>query len=277
MKLEKIKHVIYTPELESSAFVQSARECAANCIPVIDARSAVYAATGICAQNKEMVAVCLDAGNASRSAFSGMTEAYYRNLPVILITIGSGVDYSRELKDVVYGHYVVNSEDQIEVLLETKLPIHIELKVSDKKVEAYDCKDIYAAFGKALDKDDYLYIGQGIEEPKQPLGCKVVKGGMPDCFDGAMANVLGASLAKKHKRYIGLISEDEYIHDINTLGNIHVNDSLMFVVVAKKTNKVNESYAKSLGFEVCIVQKKEIAAAVDSMAHNDKKTVVFVV
>lgn len=127
-----------------------------------------------------------------------------------------------------------------------------------------------------MTEDDYLYIGQGLCKPEQKFPCKVVNGGLPDCLDGAMANVLGASLAKKHKRYIGLISEEEYVHDMNTLGNIHINDSLMFVVVAQKVNEALENYGKSLGFEVCIMREKEIETVAERLIHNNKKTVLFV-
>lgn len=273
---EKVKHLVFTPDLNSSALVQEAKAHAVECIPVLDARSAVYVATGICAQNKEIVVVCLDSGNASRSAFSGMTEAYYRALPVVLITCGTKLDYSKELNDVVYGHYVVQTQDQIEQHLETKLPIHIEWVTAGVEIFPHSCERIYDCFRKVVNDEVYLYVGQGVCAPKRDLPCKVVKGGMPGCLDGAMANVLGASLAKRHKRYIGLISEEEYTHDINTLGNIHINETLMFVVVTANANMVLENYAKSLGFTVYTVQEKELEPVVERLVHSSKKTVLFV-
>ena len=80
--------------------------------------------------------------------------------------------------------------------------------------------------------------------------CKIVEGGMSNCHEGAMANVLGASLAKIHRRYIGLITEEEFIHDMNTLGNININDSLLYIVAVHEMNLTLKNYAKSLGFEV---------------------------
>lgn len=272
-----IKHMIYTPELESSTLICFARESGIDCISVIDARSAVYVATGISAQNKEIVAVCLDSSNVSRSAFSGMTEAYYRNLPIVLITYGKKLDYSKELNDVVNGHYKIHSIDQIESLLGAKLPVHIELQETVEDVPAYDGRKLYQFLRNVLDSNDYLYVGQCVNVPNQALSCKVIKGGMPDCLDGAMANLLGASLVKKHKRYIGLISEEEYIHDMNTLGNIHINDSLMFVVIVRKENAVLEDYAKSLDFTVCTAREGELSDSfINSLVCNGKKTVLFV-
>lgn len=276
MTFEKIKYLVFTPELKDSGFVQSAINYNVPCIPVIDARSAVYVATGISAQNREVVVVCLDSGNTSRSAFSGLTEAYYRNLPVVLITFGSKLDYSKELRDVVYGHYIVRFQDQINELLETKLPIHIEWQTASTKTSVYRSKKIYDSLKKILDKEVYLYIGQGIDIPEQTFSCRVVRGGMINCLDGAVANVLGASLAKKHKRYIGLISEEEYVHDLNTLGNIHINDMLMFIVVVQKTSAMLEGYAKSLGFKVYTTQEKEMEISVRNLIFNGKKTVLFV-
>ena len=97
--MDRVTTLIYTEDLENISFVQECKSKGISCISVVDARSAVYVATGISAQNQNKIAVCVDAGNASRSAFSGMTEAFYRQLPVALITVGKKLDYTRELND----------------------------------------------------------------------------------------------------------------------------------------------------------------------------------
>lgn len=253
--MDRITTIIYTEDLENISFVQECKSRGANCIPVVDARSAVYVATGICAQNQSTVVVCVNAGNASRSAFSGMTEAFYRKLPVALITVGRKLDYTRELNDVIARHCTALNYDDVLVQLNGELPAHIELIEKNPEYKKNRCDALQILLGSALDEDMYLYISSGMEKSDVHHAGKVVYGGMPDCYEGAMANVLGASLTRKRKKYVGLISENEFIHDINTLGNINMNDSICYIVVAQKKNKMILDYAAAMKFETCEVKE----------------------
>lgn len=247
--MDRVTTLIYTEDLENTSFVQECKDKGANCISTVDVRSAVYVATGISAQNQSMVVVCVNAGNASRSAFSGMTEAFYRKLPVALITIGKKLDYTRELNDVVVGHYTALNYDDVRELLNGELPMHIELLVENLEYERNECDALQMLLGFVLDEDTYLYISPNIKKSEIQYRGKVVYGGMPECYDGAMANVLGASLAKKRKKYIGLISENEFIHDINTLGNINMNNLICYIIVSQEKNKIILDYAAAMNFE----------------------------
>ncbi|WP_154886903.1 thiamine pyrophosphate-binding protein [Longibaculum muris] len=277
MDYNKLKHIVYTPDVKETDFINSSILNGINCIEILDARSAVYTATGISAQTKELVVVCLRASNSSRSAFSGMTEAFYRKLPVILVTYGTELDYSVELADVIRSHFVVSYDNQIFDFLDKPLPMHLEVQLPTKQLVQKDCIKIQKVLKTVLTDDVYLYLGQGIDKQEISYNCKVVEGGMSNCYEGSIANVLGASLAKKHRRYIGLISEEEFTHDMNTLGNINVNDSLMFIVAIDEMNLTLENYAESLGFRVFsehsnIVEESFIKNLVDS----NNKTVLFV-
>ena len=192
MEFNGIKHIVFTPDVKEADFIKSAKQSGVNCIPILDVRSAVYTATGISAQNKEMTVVCVGAGNSSRSAFSGMTEAFYRKLPVALVTFGTELDYSLELNDVVCGHYVISSEDQIKHYLNKECPVHIEVQVPTQSINKIECLKIQESLMRVLKKDSYLYIGQGVRMHPLSFKCKIVEGGMSNCHEGAMANVLGA-------------------------------------------------------------------------------------
>lgn len=253
--MDRVITLIYTEDLENTSFVLECKNKGANCISVVDARSAVYVATGISAQNQSMVVVCVDAGNASRSTFSGMTEAFYRKLPIALITVGNKLDYTRELNDVIVRHCAASNYDDVLEQLNGELPVHIELLVKNSEHKKNRCDALQMLLGSVLDEDTYLYISPGIKKSGVQYTGKVVYGGMPDCYEGAMANVLGASLAKKHKKYVGLISEDEFIHDINTLGNINMNDLICYIVVSQKNNKMILDYAAAMKFETCEVKE----------------------
>ena len=117
-EVSDIMTLVYTTDLENTPFIIESKKKIKDCISVVDARSAVYVATGICAQNHCKVAVCVDAGNASRSAFSGMTEAFYRKLPVALITVGKKLDYTKELNDVVAGHYTAKNYADVMAMMD---------------------------------------------------------------------------------------------------------------------------------------------------------------
>lgn len=273
--MASIKYIVYSSDLEGNEFIENQKSKGVFCISVLDARSAVYVATGISAQNKEMVLVCLNSSNSSRSAFSGMTEAYYRKLPIVLVTFGKGLDYSKEIKDVALGHYIINDVEEMTGLLDNEAPMHIEVTgevTETKKVQCSSMKII----GEVLTKDDYLYISQGIAKEDLSFNCKTVYGGMSNCLEGALANVLGASLAKKRRRYVGLLSEEEFLHDMNTLGNINVNDSLLYILVCDKKNKLIEDYARSLSFDTKAIMESELKEKeLLDIVNTKKKTVLL--
>lgn len=269
--------VIYTTDMESAHFVLECKKKGKICVSAVDARSAFYMATGICAQNHCKVAVCVDGGNASRSAFSGMTEAFYRKLPVALITIGRKLNYTKELNDVIVNHHIANSNAEVMKLMDNDFPIHIELIEETIKQKQIKCYELQQILSSELEKDDYLYISQGIERENCLYSGKVVYGGMLGCYDGALANILGASLARLHKKYIGLISEEELVHDLNTLGNININDLFSLVVVGKKKNSTLADYASALQFEVKVAKEDQITEnEIKSVCQSNKKTILMV-
>lgn len=266
--MDRVTTLIYTEDLENISFVQECKDKGVNCISIVDARSAVYVATGISAQNQSLVAVCVNAGNASRSAFSGMTEAFYRKLPIALITVGKKLDYTRELNDVVVRHCTASNYDDMLEQLKGELPVHIELLMKNPKHKKNRCDALQMLLRSVLDEDTYLYISPGIKKSEVQYAGKVVYGGMPDCYEGALANILGASLTRKRKKYVGLISEDEFIHDINTLGNINMNDLICYVVVSQEKNTMILDYAAAMKFEICEVKE-------DCLKLEDMKKIVL--
>ena len=275
--MSNLMTIIYTIDLEKAPFILECKKNGKNCISAIDARSAVYMATGICAQNQCKVAVCVDAGNASRSAFSGMTEAFYRKLPVALITIGRKLDYTKELNDVVVGRYTAENYIDVFNLMDKEFPMHIELTTEASKLKKIECDKLQHALSSVLGTTEYLYISQGIKKAECNYSGKVVYGGMPGCYEGALANVLGASLAKRHKKYIGLVSEDELIHDLNTLGNININDLVSFIIVGNKKNNLLMDCATTLQFEVIHTKENQITySEIRSACLNSKKTLLMI-
>lgn len=272
--MKKIEYLIYTKEVEPSMVVQQFKKDNIKCILALDVRSAVYYATGISAQCGEIVAVCVDGSNASRSAFSGMTEAFYRQLPVILITLGNSLDYTMELKDVVLGHYLVKDAKEILNFANYKLPAHIELGeeiIIDTEVESLKLQE---ALMEAVSEKDYLYFSPRFQIKEKDFMCKCISGGMSRCKDGTLSNVLGASLAQKRRRYIGVVTEEEFLHDMNTLGNIHANKDLFFIVISQKFEKMIGDYARTLNYEViCEAEDNICGTSLKRLFENGKQTI----
>ena len=271
--MNQIKHIVYTSDLDLHSYFPDFK---GESISALDPRSAVYIGTGIAAQNKETVVVLLKSSNASRSAFSGMTEAYYRNLPIILVTVGRELDYSMELNDVVNSHYIVSSLKEIGVISDLVLPTHIELEVPEK-ANNIKTSSLFMCLKCSISVDDYLYTSHNLSFEVDEFSCKVVVGGTDNCLEGALSNVLGASLAKKRRRYIGVVTEDEFLHDMNALGKINVNDSLVYFVLCGHNNEMICDYAKSLGFYISSLDANEISEKdIQTVLDNKKKSLVVV-
>lgn len=87
MKAHGIRNIVVSPGTTNFTFVGSAQiDSFFNIISCVDERSAAYMACGIAAITKEPVAISCTGATASRNYMPGLTEAYYRKLPVLAIT-----------------------------------------------------------------------------------------------------------------------------------------------------------------------------------------------
>lgn len=102
LKQHKIKKVIASPGTTNIAFVRSVQiDPFFEVYSSVDERSAAYIACGLAAESGEPVVISCTGATASRNYMPGLTEAFYRKLPVLAIT---------STRDVAkYGHH----EDQV--------------------------------------------------------------------------------------------------------------------------------------------------------------------
>lgn len=87
LKKHGIKYVITSPggtNLEINAGLQY--DGSFNMYSSVDERSAAYMACGMAGETGEAVAITCTEATASRDYFPGITEAFYRKLPIIVIT-----------------------------------------------------------------------------------------------------------------------------------------------------------------------------------------------
>lgn len=87
MKEHGIKKVVVSPGATDYAFVASLQhDKFFELYSSIDERSAAYIATGLAAETGEPVAITCTGATSSRNYMPGLTEAYYRHLPILAIT-----------------------------------------------------------------------------------------------------------------------------------------------------------------------------------------------
>lgn len=102
LKKHGIKQIIASPGTTNVALVRSLQiDSFFKVYSAVDERSAAYMACGLAAESGEAVVLSCTGATASRNYLPGLTEAYYRKLPILAIT--STRDISK------YGHH----EDQV--------------------------------------------------------------------------------------------------------------------------------------------------------------------
>lgn len=126
LKAHGIKKVIVNPGSSNVSFVASIQnDPFFEMYSVVDERSAAYFACGLSAESGEPVVISCTGATSSRNYIPGLTEAYYRKLPIVVVTalmhsgyIGQNkpqvVDRRIPLNDIVrYSAQIdiVNSED----------------------------------------------------------------------------------------------------------------------------------------------------------------------
>lgn len=160
MKVHGVKKVVVSPGATNVTIVGSLQaDSYFTLYSSVDERSAAYIACGLAAETGEPVALSCTGATASRNYIPGLTEAFYRKLPVLAITstqhpgrIGTYtaqvIDRSQQLKDmVVYSAQAMaphTSEDEWALNLELNKafialrkngggPVHINLMTTYDK------------------------------------------------------------------------------------------------------------------------------------------------
>ena len=87
LKAHGIKRVIASPGSTNVTFVASIQQDGYfEIYSSVDERSAAYMACGMAAETKEPVVLSCTGATASRNYYPGLTEAYYRKLPILAVT-----------------------------------------------------------------------------------------------------------------------------------------------------------------------------------------------
>lgn len=105
LKAYGIRKVIASPGTTNMTFIGSIQnDSFFEIYSSVDERSAAYIACGLAAESGEPVVISCTGATASRNYMSGLTEAYYRKLPVLAITSHRG--------DIAIGHLLDQQIDR---------------------------------------------------------------------------------------------------------------------------------------------------------------------
>lgn len=170
LKKHNIKKVIASPGTINLSLVASMmHDTYFEIISCVDERSAAYMACGIAAETKEPVVLSCTGATASRNYVPGLTEAFYRKLPVIAITSTTNIsrighlhqqmlDRTAQFNDLVKISVqvpVVNSSDDLwfcniqvnKALTECRRnggnPVHLNLETRD--LTSFKCDHLKVA------------------------------------------------------------------------------------------------------------------------------------
>lgn len=121
LKAHNIRNVIASPGTTNISFVASLQQDSFfKLYSAVDERSAAYMACGIAAETGEPVVLSCTGATASRNYVPGLTEAFYRKLPVLAVTscqhlgrvgqmIPQVIDRSAQMKDLVKLSVQINT------------------------------------------------------------------------------------------------------------------------------------------------------------------------
>ena len=132
LKAHNIKHVIASPGTTNTALVSSMQQDPYFIMySSVDERSAAYMACGLAAELGEPVVISCTGATASRNYLPGLTEAYYRKLPVLAIT-------SMQAFNKV-GHLVAQVVDR-SVMPKDSVNLSVSLPIVKDKDDIWECE-----------------------------------------------------------------------------------------------------------------------------------------
>lgn len=132
LKEHGVKRVIASPGSANSPVVASVQiDPFFDVYSCVDERSAAYLACGMAAESGEPVMITCTGATASRNYVSGLTEAYYRKLPVLAVT--STQPISR------VGHHVAQVVDRSEIQNDVA-NLSVTLPIIKDDDDLWDCE-----------------------------------------------------------------------------------------------------------------------------------------
>ena len=94
LKKHNIRHIVLSPGGSNIPIVQGVQQDPFfKCYSVVDERSAMYFAIGLYLQTGEIIATSCTSAQATRNYVPGLTEAFYKHVPILAITMSKHPKY----------------------------------------------------------------------------------------------------------------------------------------------------------------------------------------
>ena len=151
-----------------------------NCYSIVDERSAAFVAMGMAKSEKKPVAITCTSGSAVVNYYPAVTEAFYQNIPLLVLTADRPTDFvdifdgqTIRQKDVFHQHSygdfqlledsVENAEDinfdiikkAIELCFEKQGPVHINIPLEEPLYELVSELPTFPTVEKTIKHKDY--------------------------------------------------------------------------------------------------------------------------
>lgn len=142
LKAHGVKKMVLSPGSANASFVASVQyDGEFELYSSVDERSAAYIACGLAEEAKEPVVICCTGATASRNYMSGLTEAYYRKLPIIAITATRPIVWIGQNRDQLIDRSIIPNDIavksvQIPIVQNKQDEWECNLKINDAILEA---------------------------------------------------------------------------------------------------------------------------------------------
>lgn len=142
LKAHGVKKMVLSPGSANASFVASVQyDGEFELYSSVDERSAAYIACGLAEEAKEPVVICCTGATASRNYMPGLTEAYYRKLPIIAITATRPIVWIGQNRDQLIDRSIIPNDIavksvQIPIVQNKQDEWECNLKINDAILEA---------------------------------------------------------------------------------------------------------------------------------------------
>lgn len=176
-----IRHFIISPGSRNAPIsIHFSETESFNCYSIVDERSAGFVAIGMAKSLKNPVAVTCTSGSAAANYYPAVTEAFYQNVPLLLLTAdrpedfvdlfdGQTIRQKNLFNQHSYGDFQLKEDDEenadeynfdivkkaIEVCLEKQGPLHINIPLSEPLYELVSELPLFADVENTIQKKNY--------------------------------------------------------------------------------------------------------------------------
>ena len=268
-----VKTILCSEELRDSNIIKKMQDDKRiHIISYQDARTVGYVGTGIAADGGKPVVIVCNEGDA-RSLAPAQTEAFYRQLPVMFLIIRRSValNNTSPLNDISnYNYYITKTDSPIEVqrimdsafcqLLQQGKPviqIFCELGDEDKALQNFQLQKRIDTVVDACGDNYYYVVSYDFFKSFKSKALNVYTMKNTESSIGYLSYYLGTLLSESGNG-IAVITEDEFLLDINTLGSRHYPDNTCVIVMCKSKQDMCYRCADAFGMNIVVADIEQL-------------------